>query len=75
MNAKQLCVVSIAVAAVFAAAAPIASATCDPAAMREAHASALTVVGRGVQCVVPTEMRGVVQHAKTVGLSWWGRWR
>jgi len=75
MNAKQLCVVSIAVAAVFAAAAPIAAATCDPAAMREASASALTVVGRGVQCVVPTDMRGIVQHAKTVGLAWWGRWR
>ena len=76
MNAKQLCVVSIAVAAVFAAAAPIASATCEPAAMREARdGAALAVVGTGVQCLVPTELRGVAQHAASVGLSWRWRWR
>jgi len=83
MNAKQLCVVSIAVAATFAAVAPIASATSDRVAVRAAHAIGTRGEPRGggawqewipsLEGFAPTEMRGAAQR-RAVGLSWWWRW-
>jgi hypothetical protein len=83
MNAKQLCVVSIAVAATFAAVAPIASATSDRVAVRAAHAIGTRGDPResrawhewipSLEGLAPTEMRGSAQR-RAVGLSWWWRW-
>jgi len=75
MNAKQLCVVSIAVAATFAAVAPIASATCDRTPVREARSTAVVhTVALGIDAVGAAATRVSHHGAPDVGLSSWRRW-
>ncbi|HUP05829.1 MAG TPA: hypothetical protein VMU47_01680 [Caldimonas sp.] len=75
MNAKQLCVVSIAVAATFAAVAPIASATCDRTPVREARSTAVVhTVALGIHAGGAAATSGSQHGAPHAGLSWWRRW-